>query len=407
MKKHSFTLNILGVIAFTLTSWNCAEDPIETDLLHYSLSIDTLTIGNLSGTPYWIAPNLGKTNNLYFGKKNDLDAFISFIEFPSYYNWEGFLDSTNTFDSLHFVVYSNDSLLMSESMPTLHFSPDSQFSEDKSSYLDYSDFSTSSTSEWTSIGLPEIKIEEDTSGNFMHAELIWDIISLFETLTDTSDSNLVRTFALKPINDDSTFFEIYSREGHQTKNPKIMTYFRRTIQLENDSTLIDTVVSPLGASADVSIINPGDSYQNSLNIGVSSGFGLRSLLSIPFDSLSLPNGALIRSAHLSIPLDSATIINDYLIIIDPLESELDTLINYFETDPYISIGYPYSILKDTENGLFELSLKSYLQNIIIGNVSNIGFKIIPSDQNDPFEKIHFNMSDTENPPVIEIIYVSN
>jgi hypothetical protein len=130
-------------------------------------------------------------------------------------------------------------------------------------------------------------------------------------------------------------------------------------------------------------------------------------LLIPFDSLSLPNGSLIRSAHLSIPLDSATIINDYLIIIDPLESEIDTLATYFETDPYISIGYPYRITKDTENGLFELSLKSYLQNIIIGNVSNIGFKIMPSDQNDPFEKVHFNMSDTENPPVIEIIYVSN
>ncbi len=404
MKKYYFTLNVLGVIAFTLTSWNCAEDPIETNLSHYSLSIDTITIGDLSGTPYWIAPNLGKTKNLYFGKKNGLDAFISFIGFPSYYNWEGFLDSTNEFDSLHFVVYSNDSLLMSESMPTLYFSPDSQFSEVKSSYLDYSDFSTS---EWISFGLPDIKIEEDTSGNFVHAELIWDIISLFETLTDTSDSNLVRTFALKPINDDSTFFEIYSREGHQTKNPRIMTYFRRTTQLEADSTVTDTITSPLGASADVSIINPGDSYQDSLTLGVSSGFGLRSLLSISFDSLSLPSGALIRSAHLSIPLDSATIINDYLIIIDPLESQIDTLATYFETDPYISIGYPYRITKDTENGLFELSLKSYLQNIIIGNVSNIGFKIMPSDQNDPFEKVHFNMFGTENPPVIEIIYVSN
>ena len=82
MKKYYFTLNVLGVIAFTLTSWNCAEDPIETNLSHYSLSIDTITIGDLSGTPYWIAPNLGKTNNLYFGKKNDLDAFISFIGFP-------------------------------------------------------------------------------------------------------------------------------------------------------------------------------------------------------------------------------------------------------------------------------------------------------------------------------------
>lgn len=404
MKKHSFILSFPGIFVFTLFFWRCAEDPIKADLLHFSLTIDTLSISEITGEPYWIAPNLGSTNNLYLGKKNDLDAFISFIGFPDYYNWAAFLDSNNTFDSLHFVVYSNDSLLTPASTPALFFSPDSQFSESKSTYLDFSEFTTT---DWVNLGLPEIKIDQDTSGNFNHTELIWDILTLFDALTDTSDSNLVRTFVLEPVNDDSIFLELFSRESQQTNNPKIITYFRRTTVISDDSTQIDTITSPLGASGDISIIDPGDSFQDSSLFGVSSGFGLRSVLSFPFDSLSLPEGSLIRSAILSMPLDSSTMINNFTIVIDPLNVELDTLTDLFDTDPYSVIGYPYRVNSDTKNGLLEISLKSYLQNITLGNVPSIGFKILASDQNDPFDKIHFDLSGNLNPGIIRIVYASN
>jgi len=404
MKKHSFILSFPGIFVFTLFFWRCAEDPIKADLLHFSLTIDTLSISEITGEPYWIAPNLGSTNNLYLGKKNDLDAFISFIGFPDYYNWAAFLDSNSTFDSLHFVVYSNDSLLTPASTPALFFSPDSQFSESKSTYLDFSEFTTT---DWVNLGLPEIKIDQDTSGNFNHTELIWDILTLFDALTDTSDSNLVRTFVLEPVNDDSIFLELFSRESQQTNNPKIITYFRRTTVISDDSTQIDTITSPLGASGDISIIDPGDSIQDSSFFGVSSGFGLRSVLSFPFDSLSLPEGSLIRSAILSMPLDSSTMINNFTIVIDPLNVELDTLTDLFDTDPYSVIGYPYRVNSDTKNGLLEISLKSYLQNITLGNVPSIGFKILASDQNDPFDKIHFDLSGNLNPGIIRIVYAWN
>ena len=107
------------------------------------------------------------------------------------------------------------------------------------------------------------------------------------------------------------------------------------------------------------------------------------------------------------PLDSSTMINNFTIIIDPLNVELDTLTDLFDTDPYSVIGYPYRVNSDTKNGFLEISLKSYLQNITLGNVPSIGFKILASVQNNPFDKIHFDLSGNLNPGIIRIVYASN
>ena len=73
-------------------------------------------------------------------------------------------------------------------------------------------------------------------------------------------------------------------------------------------------------------------------------------------------------------------------------------------DPYEAIGFPYRVTQDAENGLCVLSIKEVLQNISLGNVTNLGFKLIANEKNDPFESIEF---DKNNDMRIEIIYVSN
>ena len=47
------------------------------------------------------------------------------------------------------VLFSNDSLLNEERSPSLFFSPDSQFDENTSTYLDYENYSLTS---WLNIG---------------------------------------------------------------------------------------------------------------------------------------------------------------------------------------------------------------------------------------------------------------
>ena len=110
---------------------------------------------------------------------------------------------------------------------------------------------------------------------------------------------------------------------------------------------------------------------------------------------------------MTINLDTTTIIDDFSVFINPLNSEVDTFSFFFEEDPYQGVGYPYLVSNSTENGILEISLKRYLQNISVGNENNVGFKVLASPLNDPFESIRFNLNNVINPASIKILYVSN
>jgi len=56
---------------------------------------------------------------------------------------------------------------------------------------------------------------------------------------------------------------------------------------------------------------------------------------------------------------------------------------------------------------FIVSLKSFLQNITLGNETNLGFKVVSNEKNDPFESIHFDIENESAKPILEIIYVAN
>jgi len=57
--------------------------------------------------------------------------------------------------------------------------------------------------------------------------------------------------------------------------------------------------------------------------------------------------------------------------------------------------------------MFIISLKSFLQNITLGNETNLGFKVVANEKNDPFESINFDIENESAKPVLKIIYVSN
>ena len=407
MKSLFFNMNLLGVFILSISSWQCEDNRIEADLSHLPLSmVDTVSIDLISFSSYRVAPNLGSNDRLYLGTKNSLDVPLSFIGIKDHYYWSNSLDSTVTVDSLHFILYSSDSLLTQSSTPNLFFNSDSQFNESKSTYLDFVGYSIA---DWESIGQPNVIVNTDTSGIFTYTELVWDIMSIDSMLTDTVDSNLIRNFAIQMTNSDTNFIELFSREatsGDGPMDPKVKMYYRQNLVVD-DSTVHDTANVTIYSFGDISIIDPGSIDTESINLGLSNGIGLRSLVSISFDSASIPKGSLIRKALLSLPIDTSSSSDGYNIIVDPIDELVDTADVVFETDPYTGIGYPYRVSSDTEDGLFIISLKSFLQNITLGNETNLGFKVVANEKNDPFESIHFDLENESVKPILEIIYVAN
>ena len=401
MKKRFYKGNLLVVFYLTLSSWQCTESPIEADLSHLSLNIDTLSIKIDDAITYRVAPSLGSNERLYLGNKNEIQIPISFIGINDALYWDYYLDSTIEFDSLHFILYSDDSTLSQVSSPLLYFKSDSQFSESKSTYFDFDGFSLS---DWIDLGPPSVKVLNDTSGFFTQTELIWDIMSLVETLTDTADSNLIRSFAIQLINSDTNFIEIYSREASSgARDPKVKGYYHQKIEIDQDSTSYDTSDFTIYSFGDISVFNSSNVDSDTNKISLSNGLGLRSIISIDFDSSSIPDGALIRKANLKVSVDTSLSFNDFNIIVDPTETDLDTSNTIFESDPFQGIGYPYRVSSSIDNGLFTISLKAFFQNVALGNEPNFGFKLISDEKNNPFDLIHFNIED-DNKPVLELIY---
>jgi len=417
MKIGIPTLRHLNIFLFVIMIYNCSEDPLTSELGNNGLNIDTLTLSNIDAQNYNVAPNLGTNERLYLGMKNGLEVPVSFIQISNSPYWTYFFDSTIVVDSLRFIVYSNDSLIDVASTPNLYFQSDSQFDENSSTYLDFSGFSNS---EWTDLGQPFLKTnsESDTSsdlfGDYLFTELVWDIDTLLTVLSDTLDSNqvwskpdLVRSFAMQLVNSESNFIELFSEEATiGDKDPKIVMYYRRTYQDSEDSTIVIDTSRIIYSDGDLSIIKPVEISTDTSHISLSNGMGKRSLISLQLGESFLPIGSVIRSADLILSYDTTLTSPAYNVIIDPIENDsmyVDST-DVYDFDPFEAIGYPYRVSTDAEKGLCILSIKDILQNITLGNVDNLGFKLIANEKNDPFESIEFEKN---NDMRIEIIYVSN
>lgn len=441
MKIRDAILKFLGVLIFTFTFWHCSENPIQSDLSHSTIYLDTLTIREISGTNYWVAPNLGSNEKLYLGTKNGLNVPVSFIEIetPSPNYWNYYYDSTITIDSLHFKLYTNDSLLGLKEvlLPSLYFKSGFHFDESENTYLDFSGFTISN---WIELGSPRITINtvKDTvftsddsimtiSDNYLSTELVWDIMSIIDNLTFSKNNNnntpLIstgeRTFAI--YNPQIDYFEAFSEEATTgEKDPKVLMYYRRSV-ITGDSTTIDTTSATIYSSGDLSIIEPNVMALDSTKLGLSNGMGLRSVMNISFLSSSLPAGSIIRSADLILPIDTTLSSPSYTVILDPIETDssaIDSVVVY-EKDPYNGIGYPYRVSSDSSNwrstsanlgwghDLFIISIKNILQNIALENETILGFKVVANEKNDPFESIWFDLHHSSVQPKVEIIYVAD
>ena len=384
---------------------NCSNDTLESNLSHSNLKLGSLRIDSLSFRHYNVAPNIASNERLYLGEKNDIDALFSFVKINSSPYWDYYYDSTITIDSVHFYVYCPDSVVSQIELPNLYFSPDSHFQENTSNFMDYDEFSLIN---WSKIGQPAVKNVLDTAGIYSHVQLKWSIDSLLHVLVDTLDTNLTRTFALEMDNNQENFIEIYSEEASTGDlDPKVTMYIRQSISV-NDSVVMDTSSRIIYSAGDLSILYPTiDSEQTGL-LNLSNGRGSRALIDVPFSENSLPQGSIIRSANLILPYDSSVINLPENLLFDPID--VDTIAvdseQFYYQDPFTGMGIPYALSIDPLLGEYTIPLKNILQNIILGNESNSGFKLIANERNNPFFQIPLKVGDDELNLRLEIIYVS-
>ena len=393
----------IGLLSFLFISTNCSEEPIQTDLSNMGKSIDTLIITDISGYSYQISPEISDYNKLYIGSQEEFSFSRSLFNFSSD-GWNIFFDSTITVDSMFFKVFSGDSLISNDIDLNLHFSNDSIFDENESLVTDLSEIDLT---QWNNLGLPSVSIISDTSDTISHFQetvLVWDISSSVESLIDTS--NLYRTFSISlgPQQTDS-FVELFSREySSGSLDPKIEVYYRREIGSDPDSSIIDSLTRIVYVAEDISVIETVeiDAIEDN-SIFLSRARGSRAILDIPFDSLSLPQYSVIRSANLTL-YGSNDSLESFSVRMDPLKIIPDTMSSVFNSDPFDNLNMHFSSASIVE-GKLELSLKSYLQSILMtDSLKNTGFKFSSSTNNDLFESIIFDLDNFNNR--LEIFYVS-
>ena len=397
-------ITAIGLSSFLMLLTNCSEDPIQADLSTNDLSLDTLLIKNISGFTYQISPDISAYKKLYIGNNHSFSFPSSLLKIPSA-GWDTFLDSSVTIDSIFLKVYADDSLLNSDLDLHLYFIPDSIFSESNSHVDDLYDLDFSN---WNDLGAADISVRSDTSDTisfFQESVLAWDLTQQIASLIDTT--NYYRTFSLSFSDEsDSSFIELFSREySAGTLDPKIEIYYRSVNSSSAEEALIDTLTRIVYVSEDISTINNSNLGETTDNlIMLNRGRGYRSIINIPFDSLSLPSFSIIRYANLFL-YQKEDSLDSYSIRMEPI---IGDVINeqplIFGSDPYENLGVHFSN-SSTSQGKLQISLKSYFQSVLmVDTLKNVGMKFYSSINNSLFDTVKFDLDNDLNR--VEILYAA-
>ncbi len=385
-------------------SWQCAENTIDNDLTHVGLNLDTLTVYSVNGSSYQTPPEIGSLKYLYYGSDStyniDYNLFTIKDRATNGQYWSTFLDSNIHVDSISLLLTANDSSQSIDFISGIGFSPEFSFEE----YTDNYTTLDTSLMEWTQLGSPVIEVLNDTSSFYEQTNYKLDISQLTTTLTDTTDSTLVRSFKMITSSSVDSIYRSYSRNySNGILGPRIIVYYT-LITTTDDTTTVDTLESTFISEGDLSVLageqeNDLVSYPEWL---VGSGAGYKSLMAFDFDSLDLPEKSLIRSANLYCYASNSVVggynINAYAINIDT------TIVGqWFSDDPFTG-NASFISSASYVNDMFKFSMKNFLQNITLGNVSNYGIILKSNDSNDPFITVELDSDIQNNDTRLEILY---
>ncbi len=375
LKNRIIGFCLIGFITFI----SCEEAAIPVKDDGIPMKLDTISFPVIKAMSYQVPPEMGRTDLLYFGKKDGYNFPYNLIKLDSssvtagtpfsFYN-----DSLIIVDSLKFSLRLDSDSIENNAEFQLHYFPnggDSVFNELESNYINF-DKSIAST-----------------------------FISTAQLESDTTDTNQTKVF-LNFLLDSSIVNDSTDKIGGD--RPQLKVYYR---QFVSDSVVLDTTFRTYAAIEDLSVIIPPHiSTDDSSYLSVGAAMGLKSIVLVDMGDWILDPKAIISSAELIFNSALNDTLQNYMVISYPIINEADFLqFSSFDNDPYDE-DFSYYTSTSIVDDKLKINHRKIATEIGHQKYINYGFKLETSLSNDPFKTMLFYSIDSPDYfPVMRVIYV--
>ena len=403
LKNRIIGFCLIGFITFI----SCEEAAIPVKDDGIPMKLDTISFPVIKAMSYQVPPEMGRTDLLYFGKKDGYNFPYNLIKLDSssvtagtpfsFYN-----DSLIIVDSLKFSLrLDSDSIENNAEFQLLYFpnGGDSVFNELESNYINF-DKSIASTF------ISTAQLESDTTDTnqtkvFLNFLLDSSIVNAFK---DTNVTDFNRSFLVELKNEQFESFIFHSTDKIGGDRPQLKVYYRQFI---SDSVVLDTTFRTYAAIEDLSVIIPPPiSTDDSSYLSVGAAMGLKSIVLVDMGDWILDPKAIISSAELIFNSALNDTLQNYMVISYPIINEGDFLqFSSFDNDPYDEDFNYYTSTSIVDDKL-KINHRKIATEIGHQKYINYGFKLETSLSNDPFKTMLFYSIDSPDYfPVMRVIYV--
>ena len=403
LKNRIIGLFLIGFITFI----SCEEAAIPVKDDGIPMKLDTISFPVIKAMSYQVPPEMGRTDLLYFGKKDGYNFPYNLIKLDSssvtagtpfsFYN-----DSLIIVDSLKFTLRLDSDSIENNAEFQLHYFPnggDSVFNELESNYINF-DKSIASTF------ISTAQLESDTTDTnqtkvFLNFLLDSSIVNAFK---DTNVTDFNRSFLVELKNEQFESFIFHSTDKIGGDRPQLKVYYRQFI---SDSVVLDTTFRTYAAIEDLSVlIPPPISTDDSSYLSVGAAMGLKSIVLVDMGDWILDPKAIISSAELIFNSALNDTLQNYMVISYPIINEGDFLqFSSFDNDPYDE-DFSYYTSTSIVDDKLKINHRKIATEIGHQKYINYGFKLETSLSNDPFKTMLFYSIDSPDYfPVMRVIYV--
>lgn len=403
LKNRIIGFCLIGFITFI----SCEEAAIPVKDDGIPMKLDTISFPVIKAMSYQVPPEMGRTDLLYFGKKDGYNFPYNLIKLDSssvtagtpfsFYN-----DSLIIVDSLKFSLRLDSDSIENNAEFQLHYFPnggDSVFNELESNYINF-DKSIASTF------ISTAQLESDTTDTnqtkvFLNFLLDSSIVNAFK---DTNVTDFNRSFLVELKNEQFESFIFHSTDKIGGDRPQLKVYYRQFI---SDSVVLDTTFRTYAAIEDLSVlIPPPISTDDSSYLSVGAAMGLKSIVLVDMGDWILDPKAIISSAELIFNSALNDTLQNYMVISYPIINEGDFLqFSSFDNDPYDE-DFSYYTSTSIVDDKLKINHRKIATEIGHQKYINYGFKLETSLSNDPFKTMLFYSIDSPDYfPVMRVIYV--
>ena len=397
---------LIGIF-YLLILISCEEAALPINGDGTPLSVDTVSFPVISTITYQTPPNMGDSEYLYFGQKDDHEFLYTLLTFDSVaigggYPFEYYNDSLIIADSMKLTLRFISDSIDNNSQFQLRFFPqggDSVFNEYETNYKNFDPVISSkviSQAEMVSDSIDSVNTK--VTLNFI---IDSTVINVFK---DTSITNFNRSFLIELKDNQSSEFKFHSSELGGGDGPELKLYYRTLL---SDTVVTDTSYRSYSILEDLSVIKPPLIISDDTTyISVGRAKGLKSLVLVDMEGWALPNRSVIKSAQLILNRVQTDTINGFSVNSYPLPIDgIYSAFHSYDVDPYkVDIGLMAS--SSIVNNILKIDHRKVSTEIGRAGRKNYGFKLQSNTNNDPFEIINFHSLMNENYyPVMRVLYV--